>query len=247
MNKDQIKALEKPLNILNSMSVNVGDFKQYIQVKAEVGLQVVDHYKQLIYRKLSYRSKILGKNSITKFLHQIEATFGRDGRPVALLYGNWSRSSQMKGLIPTPGIELKKECARRFRMLDIDEFGSSKYCAECYSELENRWVNGVKLHRVLVCQGCSDPQDQVKVPKFVHRDINGGKNIRNRGLCELRKEPIPSVFCRSKDFENSTVQQKNCALKKVVPIIKKKNLFAEQTVTPKEMLNLSEFVKRLNP
>ena len=236
---DNIKEIERPLNDVNSMTVDIERFKSYIRVKSSINLLVKNHYKDIMYRKLKFYSIIKSKNSLRKFLNKVEETFGSDCK---LLIGDWSRPDQMKGIVPTPGIGIKKESARKFKggLFDIIEFGSSKYCACCYKELKKYKINGVETYRILVCNECSGPQDEYMKVRFVHRDINSSINHRNRGICELKGLPIPSVFLRSKCEETeqkpSTVQEK----KKTTTIVKKFQIEEikdpEKTVSPKAMV-----------
>jgi len=181
-----IKQLELPLNVVNSSTVKLDEFKKYIKIKAEVSILVEGYYNDMVYRKLNHRSKIRGKATTKKFINNIEKTFGSDA---VMAYGDWCRSDQMKGIVPTPGISLKKEIARKFAMYDMDEYGSSKYHYDG-KELKHHYVNGKKLYRVLVHDERSGPQDKKKV-RFIHRDINGARNIRYIAQCEIEGKPHP--------------------------------------------------------
>ena len=228
---------EEQLNNYKSTSMNIDKFKEYIKIKAKVSLEVIKHYSQFIYRKLKFRSQIFSKNSINNFLNQIEKTYGKD---VVIAYGNWSRSSQMRGLVPTPGTTLKRSCAERFKVLDTNEFGTSKYCHYCHKEVKNFYYKGRKIHRVLMCKECSGPQGVAKV-RFMHRDINGSANIEKLGRLELLGLPRPAIFCRqtttSVPYPGVESKSVNLNLVKKVPIIIKKNkTLGRKAVSPKEMV-----------
>ena len=81
---------------------------------------------------MKLRAFIYRRKSLDRWLNQIESKFGAD---VVIGWGNWSRSSQMKGCIPTPGRSIRRIVARRFETYLIDEFHTSKCCYWCGKEI----------------------------------------------------------------------------------------------------------------
>ena len=131
----------------------------------------------------------------------------------------------MRGIVPTPGTTLKHHCSKRFGAFDIDEYGTSKYCRYCKKGVKNFYYKRRKVHRVLMCKGCSGPQGVVKV-RFMHRDINGSGNIGDLGRGEFLDLPRPAPFCRKK-CDSCTVpgagtETKEQNLVKKVPMIIKR-------------------------
>ncbi len=49
------------------------------------------------------------------------------------------------------GKGLRRIIEKRFDVVMIDEYNTSKLCSKCYTELKN-WNNH---HRILCCNGCS--------------------------------------------------------------------------------------------
>ena len=138
------------------------------------------------------------------------------------------------------GIGLKRKCAERFGVYEIDEYGTSKYCSHCGKEVKNFYYKRRKVHRVLICKECSGPQDVSKV-RFMHRDINGSKNIRELGRCELSNLPRPVPFCRKKRLQctvpGAGTEKKELNLVKKVPkIIKKIKAVGRKAELTKEMV-----------
>src|SRR5690606_25272527 len=108
-----------------------------------------------------------------QFLDRIGKAYGKD---VVIGYGNWSRESQMKFQPPTPGRGLRRLIHKRYGSYTIDEYGSSKYCCDCFKELKHY----KKRYRCLICEdGCLSSESGRGVLKFINRDINGAKNILN--------------------------------------------------------------------
>ena len=53
------------------------------------------------------------------------------GSNCVLCYGTWNRKSQMKGLIPSSTSELKEKLRKRFSMVDVPEWNTTKTCRLC--------------------------------------------------------------------------------------------------------------------
>ena len=50
-----------------------------------------------------------------------------------MAYGDWSRSTQMKGHCPTKGVGLRRLIAKRFDTVLIDEFNTSSFVVSAIS------------------------------------------------------------------------------------------------------------------
>ena len=70
--------------------------------------------------------------------------------------------------MPTKGIGLRKIIAKKFKVVLVNEFKTSKLCSKCGSELE-KYNN---LHRVLVCRGCKSSGSESKNTSFMNRYMN---------------------------------------------------------------------------
>lgn len=238
-NFEKIQEVETMLNDIKSKSVDVLKFKDYIKTKAQISLKIENHYCQVIYRKLKFRNIIKGKSSVNKLISRTKTRFGADA---IILYGNWSRSDQMRGIVSTPGASLRKKYARNFRTYDIDEFGTSKYCMHCHKKLNYHYIDKKQIYRIRVCNECSGPKDVQRV-RFIHRDVNGAFNILKVGKCEILGQERPNVFrrqCRiDKPLKASyrTGNQTNKKTKKTTVIRKK---ISEKTVLAKEMVQFKD-------
>jgi len=56
----------------------------------------------------------------------------------------------MKYIMPTKGIGLRRIIRKKYDVVLIDEYKTSKLCSHCGDELEN-YKN---IHRLLVCKNC---------------------------------------------------------------------------------------------
>lgn len=92
-------------------------------------------------------------------------------------WGNWSRSTQMKGCIPTPGKGLRRLVSKKYTTYLVDEFNTSKICTWCEKELKNKSVGGRSIYRCRMCEGCLSRESKLEIRRFINRDINGAMNI----------------------------------------------------------------------
>ncbi len=98
----------------------------------------------------------------------------------------------MKGTIPTPNIGLKKVLLRKFEIIDVNEYNTSKLYNKTLKEMKNVKVKRNKhtkyLHEVLT------PKEETKCRIFVNRDVNACKNILFLGKCYLTNQTRPEEF-----------------------------------------------------
>lgn len=114
----------------------------------------------------------------------------------------------MKGPPPGPVARFRDRLKRHCRVIDIDEFNTSKVC-NCCKVLEaasnkgslrnmvsekmvrrTRAITTQKIHGVLHCStsACAG--------MTVDRDVNASRNILELTLAAMRQEDRPSCFCR---------------------------------------------------
>ena len=194
--KAGIVAIETTLSEQNSKTVDYAKFKEYIKAKNAANAKLSDFYTRDLFRKMKWRQFVYTQKSESQFLNNIEKTFGSP-KDVVIAYGDWSRSSQMKHFMPTPGIGLRKVIAKRFQTISVDEFRTSKLCCKCYKELEHyRNEGNKKVFRCLICRECGSSES--KKPRFVTRDLNSALNIRMLvGVC-VSGQKRPEAFCKRK-------------------------------------------------
>jgi hypothetical protein len=192
--KNQIIEEETKLSSYNCKSVNYNEFKKYIKEKTKLNDNVREFYENELYRKLKWRTWIYGRKSEDKFLNNIEDTYGKK-EDLLLCYGNWSNNKQMKYIMPTKGVGLRRTIEKKFNVLLVDEFRTSKLCSKCNCNLEN--YNN--LHRVLVCRGCKSSGSESKNTTFMNRDMNACVNMLHISNSWIHSKIIPENFCRTSD------------------------------------------------
>lgn len=186
---------------LNCKTVNYNKFKKYISSKVILNDQLSDFYNQRCFRKMKLRSWIYRRKSEDVFLNKIESTFG-NREDIFIGYGNWSTTKQMKYIMPTKGVGLRRIIRKRFSVALVDEFRTSKVHYETqtfikeHAKVKNKNGKEVKLHRVLKIEVDKDSGLENKKSIFVNRDINACKNI----LCILKdwvfNQTRPQIYCR---------------------------------------------------
>ena len=90
------------------------------------------YYRQEKWRSWKFRIYCHRNSSEDKLFNAMEKAYGAD---CTIFYGNWSRREQMPGCNPSPTTGIRKRLGRRFHVVVVDEFRSSKVCNECHQEL----------------------------------------------------------------------------------------------------------------
>lgn len=89
---------------------------------------------------------------------------------------------------------------RRFEVVLIDEFRTSKLCCHCHKELSHRYVQGQQLWRALICRGCreipSNKDRSLNNNRFLNRDVNAAVNIMNMAKHWVFSHNRPPEFSR---------------------------------------------------
>ena len=132
-------------------------------------------------------------------MNNIERTFGPPSE-ILIAYGDWCRPTQMKGIVPTVGVGLRRIIQRRFEVVLIDEFRTSKLCCHCHKELTHQYVQGQQLWRALKCTGCpkipSNEDRSLNNNRFLNRDVESAVNIMNMSKHWIQSHNRPPEFSR---------------------------------------------------
>ena len=197
--KNGIIQKETKLSNFKSRTTKVEDYKHFITNKSILNNELKDFYQNPLFRKLAFRRFIRTKQSEVKLLNEIENAYLtkeeiKQGKKIVILHGDYSRTTQMKGCIPTPNIGMKKLLLSRFDIVEINEFNTSKLYNKSLKEMKNVNVKRKKhkksLHEILT------PKEETKCRIFVNRDVNACKNILLLGKCYLESQTRPEGFTR---------------------------------------------------
>jgi hypothetical protein len=191
---------ETELSKFNSRTLNIEKYKDFIKNKNKLNNETKEFYNRILLRKLSFRIFAKTKQSEDKLLNEIENKYLtkeeiKNKRKIVLFYGDYSRSTAMKGCISTPNLGLKRLLSKRFEIFDINEYKTSKLYNKNYKELINVKIRKGKHQRLLheVLTLIEDTEKRI----YVNRDVNACKNILSIGLYYLKYRERPKEFIRN--------------------------------------------------
>jgi transposase len=120
-------------------------------------------------------------------------------------FGNWSNphDSIIRGHRRGPVLELKKELAKWTKVIDVDEFRTSKLCCLCYKETEKMKYDGIRVNSVLRCKN-----NECK--NIIDRDINGSNNILLMLERELKGKKRKKEFIKGNKLTTTLDDQQDC-------------------------------------
>lgn len=236
--KHNIIEKETELSKFKSKTLKIEEYKKFITNKNKLNNDVKPFYNNILFRKLNFRRFVRTKQSEENLLNEIENKFltsndKTNNIKILILMGDYSRTSQMKGTIPSPNIGFKKLLLKRFEMLEVNEYNTSKLYNKNFKEqlltkskvleekpmlfleLENVSVRKNKhkkyLHEILT------PKEETERCIFVNRDKNACKNILFLGKSYLRSQSRPIEFChKPKEKKVVTKQRKPRQKKEIV-------------------------------
>ena len=115
-----------------------------------------------------------------------------NNKKLLILHGDYSRTSQMKGCMPSHNIGFKKLLLKPFELLEVNEYNTIKLYNKTFKELTNvsvRRKNHKKhLHEILT------QKEEQNNRIFVNRDKNACKNIIYLGKYYLTNQSWPNEF-----------------------------------------------------
>jgi hypothetical protein len=189
-NRNNIIEKETHLSSKNSKSVDYDKFKVYLIEKDKLNKETKEFYMRDVWRKMKFRQYSYGKKSIDTFLNKIKETFGDN---VLIGYGNWSRSTQMKHMMPTMNKGLRKLIHKKYDTITINEFYTSQRCCECYNELKHQKdKKGKEIYRLFCCSNCVSSKNKNGVCRT--RDKNSAISIMKLAKEWLNTQTRPKEF-----------------------------------------------------
>jgi hypothetical protein len=196
--ENDIIELETELSNFNKRTLHSNKFVDFLNEKKKHFNRLQEFYERPLFRKLSFRRYSRTKSSEDKMLNEIEKIYGNKENLLIGL-GDWSKKSntQMKGCMPSPNKGLIKVLKKRFEVLSIDEFRTSKlYNKDLTKELINVKVKGKSIHTLLTPK--ENPEGVI-----LNRDTNASKNILFLLKEYLYYQRRPLEFQRPKKLVNS--------------------------------------------
>jgi hypothetical protein len=166
------------------------------------------HYKNP-FRKWHFTKYILEKKKINELCQLISKKQDiNEQSKVVVGFGDWSNphDSIIRGHKRGPVLKLKKHLRKWCKVIDVNEFRTSKLCCKCHNDTEKVSYNGVKVNSVLRC--CNNECGMI-----IDRDINGCKNILKMLMVSLNQMDKPEAFKRTNKSLPSLAQKANVSVK----------------------------------
>ena len=214
-NKKDISKIENELSKFNSKSCNIDKFKEFIENKNRINNILFEEYENKIFRQYKWYNYINKQRTEMNLVNDIKKIFGKD---IIIIYGDWSKGNEQRGIISTPNKAIKKVLMDNFIVYSIDEFRTSKLNCKTEEETKNIYLSdnkGIKrkIHSILTFQmennrlGC------------INRDNNAVTNmikIVNHFL-ETGKRPFKFTReCKLKIKNDNLQVDNNKRIKKVI-------------------------------
>ena len=198
--RNNIIEKETHLSSKNSKSIDYEKFKVFLVEKDKLNKETTEFYKRDVWRKMKFRQYSYGKKSIDTFLNKIKETFGDN---VLIGYGNWSRNTQMKHIMPTMNKGLRKLIHKKYDTITINEYYTSQKCCECYTDLKHcKDKKGKEIYRLFQCSNCVSSKNKNIV--FRTRDKNSAISIMKLTKEWINTQTRPSEFQRQASFTCGT-------------------------------------------
>lgn len=187
--------------IKTSKTIVMKDYFKYVFPRMQT---FTEFHMEKGFRNLNFTSYCRSKATLAKICERISGV-SKATKNVKTLVG-FGDYSQQHGLVKshptTPILRLKRELRRYCKVVDIDEYKTSKTCSSCNKEIElyrnriQRKKKGVlepiaklsNIHNVIRCK-----HNECKLC-CMDRDINASKNILGLLLNQYRKEERPVCF-----------------------------------------------------
>ena len=189
---------EALLNNCNSKSVNFNKFKEYINLKENINNDIEEFYLKDIFKKFKMRVFINKQRSEEKLINNINKMYKLNKKDIKkeplIIIGNWSISYQMRNMISSPCLGLKRLLNKNFKMLVMDEFRTSCLNYRTNEKIENMIdkKTNKKIHSVLIIL-----KEKDKVIGCINRDRNAVNNYKKIFNSYIENGKKPEQFERS--------------------------------------------------
>jgi hypothetical protein len=159
--------------IMSPKTPVLGELKKY----AVFALNYLDkalelHFKNP-FRKWCFKTYIYLQKTFEKILQRITTKKSqRDNKQVIVVFGNWGNphDSIIQGHCRGPVQEVKNKLQKWCKVVNVDEFHTSKLCCHCHCEMAKVNYNGKEINSVLCC---SNNEYGITID----HDINGTRKI----------------------------------------------------------------------
>ena len=127
--------LERELSDHCHNTNDASKYSEYLKCKAGCDKRTEEFYMLKKWRNWKFRLYTHRKSSENRLINRIANFYGPD---CTLLYGDWSRTDQMKGCASSSVKGMWTLLSKHFKVKTVDEFRTSKTCNVCH-ELLSRY------------------------------------------------------------------------------------------------------------
>lgn len=179
----EIQILEDTLSQCNSRTSRIYKFQEYLKARFAIEDKMYIFYSNEIYRIHRWWGFQRKQKSEDALIKRIQRKFGSD---CVLAYGSWNRSSQMKGLIPSPTSGIRRKLSRHFTVIDVSEYNTTKTCCKCEEKTMGSFLKREdKKGRLVDVRGIRRCQNE-ECGVIMNRDYNASINIRKNLICYIK-------------------------------------------------------------
>jgi hypothetical protein len=192
-NKDEM-VLSYIRNIPIGKMNDITDFCKHLKYCLSKLDKVLEFHYKNPFRKWKFTKYILEKKKINELCQLISKKQDiNEMSKVVVGFGDWSNphDSIIRGHKRGPVLKLKNHLRKWCKVIDVNEFRTSKLCCKCHNETEKVSYNSVKVNSVLRCLNN-------ECGMIIDRDINGCKNILKMLMVSLNQIDKPEEFTRGR-------------------------------------------------
>lgn len=192
---DKVSQILKNIPSVKTTSLTKWEnFLKYIFVRIDV---LFDFHRDKAFRNIKFTRFIASKKKITELCKKIAVS----GKRTLVGFGDWSNNDKIiKGHPKGPVKKLKYELSKHCKVIDVDEYLSSKLCHNCGYELSKQKWNRYDVFGCVVAQGTVHHSlrcNNVSCKKRgMNRDTNASLNILHIFYDLLTTGKRPDIFKR---------------------------------------------------
>lgn len=201
VNKTSIEALESKLSITSSKSCIPIEFMKYVRLKCIVYDELMLSDYNFIY-KMKYRAYIKKQRHTNNLLNIIENEFGKD---IVIIIGDWSGKGSYKRKSTPPNQSLTRLLRKRFMVMYIDEFNTSKihYKTDTICTKMKKQLNAKEVERLK-----NKYNDRIIKTENDHILINKYGKLPNELIDSLKNKNLSKNLIEFIDAGNMTNTQR---------------------------------------
>ena len=201
---------ETELSHLNRKTLNIEEFKKYIQKKSEINHLIYTFYQKTIFRKLKLNGYLNRKRHEQKMINKFKNLFGEPTETIICI-GDYEQKKHMKYKEPVKGKGMRNLFRQNgYEVFLVDEYKTSCMCSKCEEgrcetfmkrESPKPYKKGktILVHGLLSCKNCNAMRN---------RDVNSSTNIFRIAQNAIEGKERPDYLSRKHVKEEESDEKK---------------------------------------